>query len=397
MSTCNQPCFTENGRVHDFCCKSHADEYHTWGFHGKIIEGNYLLISFCFPTASSHQPIQSHGYFTRRSTGPIHFYNRDELYYEFTNFALYRVMIDDKVWPTTEHYFQAQKFIGTPYMELIRRLPAPRLAFDFSRKPEVSHWRRNDWEQVKEKVMEKALWAKFTQHPVLYKMLLDTGNRRLVEHTSNDRYWGDGGDGSGKNRLGNLLMDVRQKLRQGNTSPPFSSQHVHVIEIHGNHPLHHEQLQGTSSTDLQLYKDGCDSQHSSSENLMSFDDSKLCNNTVFNSSDQHQLVTERILDSQQTAENSTNILQPLTASADYSTSVPPQPNSDQSTNTIDPTSIFIDASPGGGTGTIISSAEVLTNQSDPVTTTKPDTTLAGGKVQEDDTSTPMEVDENKIN
>ncbi|XP_065912115.1 uncharacterized protein [Dysidea avara] len=197
---CQLRCFAENGKVHDFCCKSHADKYqkNTCGFH-----------------VLSRQPLQSHGYFLRPSTGPIHFYNRDDPYYEFTNFATYPVKIDDKVWPTTEHYFQAQKFIGTPYVEYIRTLPAPRLAFDFSRKPEVSHWRRNDWEQVKEKVMEKALWAKFTQHSELHKMLLDTGGRRLVEHTSNDRYWGDGGDGSGKNRLGNLLMDVRQKLRQG--------------------------------------------------------------------------------------------------------------------------------------------------------------------------------------
>jgi hypothetical protein len=33
-----------------------------------------------------------------------------------------------------------------------------------------------------------------------------------VEHTTNDRYWGDGGDGSGKNRLGALLMELRAEL-----------------------------------------------------------------------------------------------------------------------------------------------------------------------------------------
>lgn len=40
-----------------------------------------------------------------------------------------------------------------------------------------------------------------------------TGDAKLVEHTENDDYWGDGGDGSGRNMLGQLLMKVRRKLR----------------------------------------------------------------------------------------------------------------------------------------------------------------------------------------
>ena len=147
-------------------------------------------------------------------TGPIYFYNRDEPYYEFTNFAPYCVTINNKVWPTTEHYFQAQKFVGTPYEEAIQRMSFPREAFDFSRKPEVSYWRRSDWEQVKEDVMHKALLVKFTEHESLRLLLLSTEDRKLVEHTKNDSYWGDGGDGSGKNRLGSLLMRVRETLRR---------------------------------------------------------------------------------------------------------------------------------------------------------------------------------------
>ena len=62
--------------------------------------------------------------------------------------------------------------------------------------------------------MHKALLAKFTQHEWLCRRLLSTGDRTLVEHTKNDSYWGDGGDGTGKNRLGSLLMAVRKTLRQ---------------------------------------------------------------------------------------------------------------------------------------------------------------------------------------
>jgi ribA/ribD-fused uncharacterized protein len=61
--------------------------------------------------------------------------------------------------------------------------------------------------------MREALWAKFTQHPELRSLLLSTGDETIVEHTENDNYWGDGGDGSGRNRLGVLLMELREKLR----------------------------------------------------------------------------------------------------------------------------------------------------------------------------------------
>ena len=151
---------------------------------------------------------------------PIYFYNRDDPYYQFTNFYECIIDLDSRKWRTTEHYFQAQKFVGTPYVELIRQMHRPREAFDLSRNPSVSRWQRSDWEKVKCDVMMKALIAKFTQHDDLKAILLGTGTRLLVEHTSNDHFWGDGGDGSGKNNLGKLLMKVRDMLTnlQGFTS-----------------------------------------------------------------------------------------------------------------------------------------------------------------------------------
>lgn len=72
---------------------------------------------------------------------------------------------------------------------------------------------RRDWESVKVSVMTEALRAKFTQHAELRDILLGTADAKLVEHTTNDDYWGDGGDGSGRNMLGILLMRVREELR----------------------------------------------------------------------------------------------------------------------------------------------------------------------------------------
>jgi ribA/ribD-fused uncharacterized protein len=60
--------------------------------------------------------------------------------------------------------------------------------------------------------MREALRAKFTQNLDLKKILLETGDAILVEYTKNDNHWGDSGDGSGKNMLGKLLMEVREEL-----------------------------------------------------------------------------------------------------------------------------------------------------------------------------------------
>ncbi len=145
--------------------------------------------------------------------GPLLFYTKDAPYYEFTNFYRASITLDGKVWPTTEHYFQAQKFLGTPYMEVIRNLPTARMVFDRSRDPRVFRWCRKDWEAVKIEVMYKALLAKFSQNEELKNLLEMTRNRELVEDSPYDSYWGVGGAGTGENMLGRLLMKVRDDLR----------------------------------------------------------------------------------------------------------------------------------------------------------------------------------------
>ena len=64
--------------------------------------------------------------------------------------------------------------------------------------------------------INRPMQAKFTQHPELGELLVSTGNAKLVEHTTNDNYWGDGGDGSGSNMLGRFLMQVRDRITASN-------------------------------------------------------------------------------------------------------------------------------------------------------------------------------------
>ncbi len=144
----------------------------------------------------------------------ILFYRINEPYGGFSNFSPHPVEIKGRVWPTSEHFFQAQKFAGTDHEEKVRLARSPMVAARMGRSRQRPL--RPDWEAAKDDVMREVLRAKFSQHPELRSLLLSTQDARLVEHTTNDRYWGDGGDGTGKNRLGELLMELRSELRGGN-------------------------------------------------------------------------------------------------------------------------------------------------------------------------------------
>jgi hypothetical protein len=143
----------------------------------------------------------------------IRFYSVADEYGELSNFAAYPIKLAGKRWPTSEHYFQAQKFNDPQLREKIRKAKTPMIAARLGR--DRSAPLRRDWESIKVSVMTEAVLAKFTQHEQLRELLLASGDALLIEHTDNDAYWGDGGDGSGKNMLGQVLMRVREQLRGG--------------------------------------------------------------------------------------------------------------------------------------------------------------------------------------
>jgi len=143
----------------------------------------------------------------------IHFYLANGKYGCFSNFSRHSVFLKGHSWQTVEHFFQAQKFSGSAHETSIRYAHKPMIAASMGR--DRSRPLRCDWEEVKDSVMRTAVMAKFVQNKHLTPMLLGTGDRRLVEHTHNDRYWGDGGDGTGLNKLGMILMEVRELIREG--------------------------------------------------------------------------------------------------------------------------------------------------------------------------------------
>lgn len=147
-------------------------------------------------------------------TGPIFFYSTRGPYGVFSNFSRHPVKMGKKHYPTSEHYFQAQKFVGTKHEEEVCRAKGPSEAAKLGRDRSLPL--RKDWESVKDNIMYEVLTAKFIQHSALREILIATGERELVEHTANDAYWGDNSNGktkgNGKNMLGKLLMRLRTQF-----------------------------------------------------------------------------------------------------------------------------------------------------------------------------------------
>lgn len=140
----------------------------------------------------------------------LDFYSVRSPYGEFSNFALFPIIIDDVIWPTSEHYYQAQKFFDPLLKELVRQAPTPYQAAVIGRDPNLPM--RADWDDVRDAVMLIALRAKFSQYQILQDLLRSTGSSKIYEHTKNDCYWGDCGDRTGVNRLGEQLMLIRSEI-----------------------------------------------------------------------------------------------------------------------------------------------------------------------------------------
>lgn len=141
----------------------------------------------------------------------IRFYSLKNPFGEFSNFSPHPFDLNGKSWPTSEAYFQAQKFDDEAYQEQIRLAPSPMKAAQLGRSRDLPL--RADWNEVKDDVMCRALRAKFAAHPGLQALLLSTGDEPIIEATSEDYYWGCGTRDDGLNRLGELLVELRAYFR----------------------------------------------------------------------------------------------------------------------------------------------------------------------------------------
>ena len=127
-------------------------------------------------------------------------------YYFLSNFYSAPITYNGITYKNNEAAFQAQK---CPYRVHEFTDLEPSEAKRLGRRVKL----REDWEEVKDRVMYEIVRAKFRQNKLLKMLLLQTGTRTLVEgNWWNDTYWGVC-KGKGENKLGQILMRVREELK----------------------------------------------------------------------------------------------------------------------------------------------------------------------------------------
>ena len=154
------------------------------------------------------------------SAEPYRFGGRD---HPFSNYYPAPATYEGLTFSTGEGAFQSAKTLDTAVCSSFVNID-PGAAKGKGRKLAL----RPDWEEIKYQVMLDILYSKF-QDPILRKILLDTGEKQIIEDTTgwHDNVWGDCRCDAcqgiqGKNLLGKALMSVRAELRRQGASHPTS-------------------------------------------------------------------------------------------------------------------------------------------------------------------------------
>ena len=125
-------------------------------------------------------------------------------------FSKHSFQLEDKIWPSVEHYYQAMKFENDAQQEKVRLADNPKQARKLGR----TRFKRirKDWRKVKVVYMTRAVYTKCKTYPEIAEKLVATDGQKLVENSQYDYFWGCGRDRRGENHYGVVLMNVRKKL-----------------------------------------------------------------------------------------------------------------------------------------------------------------------------------------
>lgn len=151
------------------------------------------------------------GFIKPDTDSQVFFYEQD--FYVLSNFSAFNLEWEGLTFPTSEHAYHWAKFEPhyTALRDELRTAPSAHEAFKLAERNK--HCRREDWDDVKVRIMFLILRAKADQHEYVRRKLLATGDRELIEDSWRDDFWGWGPNRDGKNMLGKLWMEVRAELR----------------------------------------------------------------------------------------------------------------------------------------------------------------------------------------
>jgi ribA/ribD-fused uncharacterized protein len=129
------------------------------------------------------------------------------------NWSAHSVNIWGKVFPTVEHGYHYRKFSETApkIADLIQLAPSPWAAMQIERQHKQK--RRSDWQDVKVGIMTELVIAKVRQNKDVLECLIKTGNKQIIENSPWDTFWGVGENGSGRNQMGEILMMIREEIK----------------------------------------------------------------------------------------------------------------------------------------------------------------------------------------
>jgi hypothetical protein len=139
----------------------------------------------------------------------IFFYEQE--FYIFSNFSSFKLRWKEYDWMTSEHAYHSEKFDDKKLLEELKNTRSAHEAMALAYANRDSY--RKDWDDIKLEVMKEILHTKVAQHPYVKKKLLESGNKKLVENSWRDDYWGWGPNKDGANHLGKLWMRVRDEVR----------------------------------------------------------------------------------------------------------------------------------------------------------------------------------------
>ena len=119
--------------------------------------------------------------------------------------------LEDEVWPTAEHYYQAHKFEVKAYAQTILKAKTGKDAYQLGNRW-LTPKKVDQWKNKRRLWMTRALYRKVCEYPEVKQVLLDSGDQLIVETSLYDYFWGLGRDQRGKNTLGEIWMDIRKKI-----------------------------------------------------------------------------------------------------------------------------------------------------------------------------------------
>lgn len=144
----------------------------------------------------------------------IEFYGTKSRYSEFSNFYPAAFIIENVTYKNVEQYFQASKATLANDIDSFKKIMGtsnPVLAKRYGRA--VKDLNVEDWNLLRDEIMLNGVREKFKQNVNLAVMLEGTGTFPIAEVSPRDYYWGTGRSNKGLNKLGNILMKVRDEIK----------------------------------------------------------------------------------------------------------------------------------------------------------------------------------------